>query len=126
MPATPVSRSVTASSFAPAWLPPGGHGNGLHSSAWAPVADLPAVITDTVLDLLATAHVPAYAAKAPLTVRPLYPGDRPQGSTWRLWVASTSYAQAEHVLMTCLPNLLKPRERPAFPVPARRTRRRRR
>ncbi|MEU6754878.1 hypothetical protein [Streptomyces sp. NPDC046685] len=125
MTSTPVSRSVAAGYFAPAWLPPGGYGNALYASAWAPVADLPADITGAVLDLLAAAHIPAYAAKAPRSVRPVLPAGRVPGSTWRLWVASSSYARAEHVLMTCLPGLLPPQEPSFFPVPVRRSRRRR-
>ncbi|MFE3148103.1 hypothetical protein ACFXJ6_15735 [Streptomyces sp. NPDC059218] len=122
MPATPVNRSVDSEGFVPAWLPPGGHGNGLHASAWAPVADLPVGTTAAVLDLPASAHVPAYVAEAPAAVRSLLPGDRPPGSTWRLWVASASYGRAEGVLMMCLPELLRPRKRSAFPVPVRRSR----
>ncbi|MFE3946778.1 hypothetical protein ACFXPV_33725 [Streptomyces sp. NPDC059118] len=126
MPATPMSRSVASDGFVPAWLPPGGHGNGLHASAWAPVADLPAGTTAAVLDLMASANIPAYVAKAPASVRSLLPGNRPPGSVWRLWVASASYGQAEDVLMMCLPELLRPQKRQAFPVPVRRPRQRRR
>ncbi len=126
MSATSASRSVAASAFAPAWLPPAGRGNGLCASAWAPVADLPTGLAGTLLDILAEARIPAYVAAAPRPLRPVEPRAWRPGSTVRLWVASQAYGHAEDVLMTCLPGLLSPQERPGFPVPVRRRRHRRR
>ncbi|RAJ55685.1 hypothetical protein K376_04656 [Streptomyces sp. PsTaAH-130] len=111
--------TLSASLFAPAWLPPGGRGNGLRATAWAPVADIPARHVDTVLDALREASVPAHAAPAPRPVRPLTPGRRPPGAVWRLRVGSTSYAKAEDLLMR-LPRTLDRRTR--RPGPGRRQR----
>ncbi|MFC7867000.1 hypothetical protein ACFU5B_24685 [Streptomyces murinus] len=97
--------AVSASLFAPAWLPPGGRGNGLRATSWAPIADLPARHVDTVLDALRDASIPAHAAPAPRPVRPLAPGGRAPGAVWRLRVGSTSYAKAENVLMQLLREL---------------------
>lgn len=93
---------VTAQNwFAPAWLPPGGRGNGVwaeivataSSSAWAPIADLNVGAVDPVLDRLRSADVPAYAAPA----RKARPGRTCR--TWRLWVMSLRYGTAEQVLL---------------------------
>ncbi|MEU6173653.1 hypothetical protein ABZ832_17245 [Streptantibioticus parmotrematis] len=119
MAATSPSRSAASTAFAPAWLPPTGHGNGLTAPSWAPIADVDVRVVDPLLDLMAAARVPAHAAHAPRPVRPLLPErpDRPE--TWRLWVGSTSYSKAEHVLVTCLPGLLHTLEQPRYPVPHR-------
>ncbi|MER7967525.1 hypothetical protein ABTX35_00655 [Streptomyces sp. NPDC096080] len=91
--------------FAPAWLPPGGRGNGLTAPSWAPIADIPARHVDPVLAALRQAHVPAHAAPAPRPVRVLTPGQCAPGSVWRLRVGSTSYAKAEDLLMHLLREL---------------------
>jgi hypothetical protein len=83
------------------WLPRDGLGNGLDADAWAPVLDLEPRLAVTLLDLLATAGVPAYTASIRAT--------RP--ATWRLWVATGRYATAEGVFLREMPDLL--RERPA-------------
>lgn len=98
------SISITAHEkpFAPAWLPPGGRGNGLTAGSWAQIADLDARRVTAILEMLRSAAVPAYAAPAPRPVRPLTPRTPPRGTTWRLWVGATSYCRAEHVLLRAL------------------------
>lgn len=100
--------AVSGLSFAPAWLPPGGRGNGLPARSWAPIADIDARHVDTVLRALSDALVPAHAAPAPRPVRPLTPGAWKPGALWRLRVASTSYAKAEDVLLRVLRELSSP------------------
>jgi hypothetical protein len=97
--------TVSGSAFAPAWLPPGGRGNGLTAQSWAPIADIDARSVDTVLAALRDADVPAHAAPAPRPVRPLSPGAWVSGAVWRLRVSSTSYAKAEDVLLRILREL---------------------
>ncbi|MFJ7280575.1 hypothetical protein [Kitasatospora sp. NPDC098663] len=117
--AAPAStRTVQTAWFKPAWLPPGGHGNGLPAPTWAPIADLDTRIVDELLLALADADVPAYTAPAPRPVRPLLPGDGTR-TVGRLWVGFTSYAKAELVLVTCMPPLLRGIEQPRYPVPHR-------
>ncbi|WP_018566797.1 hypothetical protein [Streptomyces sp. PsTaAH-124] len=94
--------TVSAGLFAPAWLPPGGRGNGLRAVSWAPVADIPARRVDEVLDALREAGVPAHAAPAPRPVRVVTPGEGAQGTVWRLRVGSQAYGRAEDVLMRLL------------------------
>lgn len=91
--------------FAPAWLPPGGHGNGLAADAWAQIGDFDAQAVGAVLDVLREGAVPAYAAAAPAPLRPLTRPVAPPGSIWRLWVGSTSYNKALEVLLRALPRL---------------------
>lgn len=122
MASAPFSQSVPSSWFVAAWLPPGGHGNGLFATNWAPIADVDAKVVDALLDLLAEAGVPAHAAVAPRPVRPLLPQTGGAPEIWRLWVGSTSYRKGEHVLMTRLPALLREVEKPARPVPHRQSR----
>ncbi|MCS0603700.1 hypothetical protein NX794_21135 [Streptomyces sp. LP11] len=97
--------TVTAGLFTPAWLPPGGRGNGLRAPSWAPIADIPARHVGTVLEALLRARVPAHAAPAPRPVRVVTPGERAPGAVWRLRVGSTSYTRAEDVLMRLLRTL---------------------
>ncbi|MEU6476560.1 hypothetical protein ABZ858_06645 [Streptomyces sp. NPDC047017] len=94
--------TVAAAAFAPAWLPPGGRGNGLPAPSWAPIADLDARDVDTVLAALLDAHVPAHAAPAPRPVRPLTSDRWVRGAVWRLRVGSSSYGKAENVLLNVL------------------------
>jgi CelD/BcsL family acetyltransferase involved in cellulose biosynthesis len=104
-PHTGTHLTVSAGLFAPAWLPPGGLGNGLRAPSWAPIADIPARQVDAVLTALRDAHIPAHVAPAPRPVRVLTPGARPPGAVWRLRVGSTSYAKAESLLMQLLREL---------------------
>lgn len=97
--------TVAGDSFVPAWLPPGGRGNGLPARSWAPIADIDARNVDAVLAALRDAHIPAHAAPAPRPVRPLSPGAWVPGAVWRLRVGSTSYAKAEDVLLRVLREL---------------------
>ena len=46
------------------WLPPGGDGNGLDDTAWAPVLEISEHVVPDVLRALADAGVPGYAAPA--------------------------------------------------------------
>ncbi|MET8631740.1 hypothetical protein [Streptomyces sp. NPDC004680] len=97
--------TVPAGLFAPAWLPPGGRGNGLRAPSWAPIADIPVSQVDAVLAALRQARIPAHAAPAPSPVRVITPGEGTPGAMWRLRVGSTSYAKAEGLLMQLLRTL---------------------
>ncbi|MFF9314070.1 hypothetical protein ACF1BS_24575 [Streptomyces sp. NPDC014748] len=88
--------------FDPAWLPPGGRGNGLRAPSWAPIADLDADDVDSVLAALLDARIPAHAAPAPRPVRPLTSHRSVPRSVWRLRVAASSYSRAEDVLLRVL------------------------
>ncbi|MEU6284390.1 hypothetical protein [Streptomyces sp. NPDC047028] len=99
--------TVSAGLFAPAWLPPGGRGNGLRAPSWAPIADIPAHQVDAVLAALGEVHIPAHAAPAPRPVRSLTSGEWQPGAVWRLRVGSTSYAKAEDLLMRLLRELTR-------------------
>jgi hypothetical protein len=109
---TSAHLSVDCGFFAPAWLPPGGHGNGLNAPAWAPIGDFDPVLVEQVLSMLAEYGVPGYAARCPAAA-----GPRARGSTsrWRLWVATGSYTRAEDLLVAHLPRLLHPRGRGRAP-----------
>lgn len=99
---TAISASITSTFpdpgsgfFVPAWLPPGGRGNGLDAAAWAPILDLTAHLAVRVLDALAENGVPGYAAPRSRT-----------GPRWRLWVATSAYSRRQDVLIAQLPGLL--------------------
>jgi hypothetical protein len=105
------SSATTHEWFQPAWLPPGGRGNGLSTAelaadTWAPIADIDMTAVDAVLEALRIALVPAYAAPAG-TTREAIVRHRP-GRRWRLWVVSLRYGAAEQVLLTTLPKLSRP------------------
>jgi hypothetical protein len=86
------------------WLPSGGEGNGLDDQAWAPVLEVSRKIVPALLDALAAAGVPAYAAPAPPPgTRPRVPRQRPEG--YQLWVGASAYGDAEEVLMAVMPRL---------------------
>ena len=86
------------------WLPDHGYGNGLDDYAWAPLLDVDARILATLLEALAAAGVPGYAA--PLR-RGGRPPDAPAGlwPSYRLWVGTSAYGTAEDTLMAVLPRL---------------------
>ncbi|MGW4349977.1 hypothetical protein ACWEL8_33530 [Streptomyces sp. NPDC004690] len=86
----------------PAWLPPGGRGNGLRAPSWAPIADLDTADVETVLAALLDAHIPAHAAPAPRPIRPLTSHQSVPWSRWRLRVAASCYSRAEDVLLRVL------------------------
>ena len=100
---TSASLSSERGFFTPAWLPPGGHGNGLDAPAWAPIADFAPQLADRVLVVLAEHGVPGYAA-----AHRAGPRSRPC-SCWRLWVATGAYTRAQDVLVAHLPRLLRDR-----------------
>lgn len=87
--------------FAPAWLPPGGRGNGVwaemvataSASPWAPIADVKIGAVEALLTRLRCADVPAYAAP----VRRARAGQTCR--SWRLWVMSLRYGTTERVLL---------------------------
>lgn len=99
-PATSVVKRVNDGFFPPAWLPPGGRGNGLSARAWAPIAEIEPAIVEQLLALLAERRVPGYAAPHTFTRRAAC-ADR-----WTLWVATATYTAAEDVLIAHLPRLL--------------------
>lgn len=86
------------------WLPAGGEGNGLDDQAWAPVLEVSRKVVPALLDALAAAGVPAYAAPAhPPGARPRVPRGRPEG--YQLWVGASAYGEAEEVLVAVMPRL---------------------
>jgi hypothetical protein len=88
------------------WLPPGGYGNGLDDSAWAPVLEISEQIVPDVLRALADAGVPGYAAPAhPPGYRLRDRSRRPE--TWRLWVGASAHGRAEDVLVAVMPGLTR-------------------
>jgi len=88
------------------WLPPGGYGNGLDDTAWAPVLEISEQIVPEVLRALADAGVPGYAAPArSLGYRLRDRSRRPE--TYRLWVGASAHGRAEEVLVTVMPRLAR-------------------
>jgi hypothetical protein len=79
------------------WLPPGGFGNGLTATAWAQIADLSDDNLPEVLFSLTESGIPAHVAA--LRRRPGSKADGLRRTTYRLWVASSSYGRAQDVLM---------------------------
>lgn len=77
------------------WLPPTGYGNGLPSTAWAQIVDLPARLTRPVLTALTAAGIPAHLD---LRHDPARIGD---GSprVYHLRVDAHRYSEAEDLLM---------------------------
>lgn len=87
------------------WLPPGGHGNGLDDAAWAPIADVDAVLVDPLFRALRVAGVPAYAAPVRRSARsPRRRALIPSGR-FRVWVGTSAYGRAEEVLLVTLASL---------------------
>jgi len=88
------------------WLPPGGDGNGLDDTAWAPVLEISEHVVPDVLRALADAGVPGYAAPAhPLGYRLRDRSRWPE--TYRLWVGASAHGRAEEVLVTVMPRLAR-------------------
>jgi hypothetical protein len=88
------------------WLPPGGYGNGLDDTAWAPVLELSEHVVPDVLRALTDAGVPGYAAPAhPRGYRLQDRSRRPE--TWRLWVGASGHGRAEEVLVAVMPRLAR-------------------
>lgn len=83
-----------ASCEIPYWLPPGGRDNGVWADTWELIADLDSDDAATILDLLASVDVGAYAA---------VPGGRrarARGTVRHsLWVDAMQYGLAEDVLI---------------------------
>jgi hypothetical protein len=76
------------------WLPPGGTDNGIWADIWELIADLDSADVATILGLLASVDVGAYAA---------VPGGRrirARGPvSYSLWVDAMQYGLAEDVLI---------------------------
>jgi hypothetical protein len=79
-----------------AWLPHRGLGNGLDTDVWAPVLEITGPVAVALLDVLATAGVPAFAS--PLRPEP--------SDVWRLWVGTSRYHTAEQTLLQAMPRIL--------------------
>jgi hypothetical protein len=88
-----------------AWLPPFGHGNGLHAPTWAPIADVDGELVDDLLAAFAEAGVPAYASPVQWPSRRAGTRRNRLVTSQRLWVGSMRYATAEDVLRIELPRL---------------------
>ncbi|SRR6266568_224294 len=79
------------------WLPRVGLGNGVDTDdAWVPVLEVTGPVAVRLLDTLARADVPAFAA-------PIRPGP---DDVWRLWVGTRHYFTAEQVLLRTMPAIL--------------------
>lgn len=91
------------------WLPSSGYGNGLDALSWAPILEVDARIVTILLAELGRAGVPAYAAARAGATPESRRFPHRDWPAYRLWVASTSYAAAEDVLMGVLPRV--------FPAP---------
>lgn len=73
------------------WLPPGGIGNGLDASTWAPLLDVDASVLILVLDTLRDADIAAYAARVHA------PGRIARSAVFHVWVDTWTHARAEDV-----------------------------
>jgi hypothetical protein len=78
------------------WLPPGGLGNGIDDSAWAPILEVDAGLVAPLLAALRAAGVPAYAASTSPALVPCY----------RIWVGSSAHGRAEETLIAVMPSLI--------------------
>lgn len=80
------------------WLPPGGYGNGLSSTAWARIVDLPARLVDPVLARLTVSGIPAHLIPCHEATRI----PRCSARLYQLWVDPHLYSAAEDLLMDVL------------------------
>jgi hypothetical protein len=92
-----------------AWLPPFGHGNGLHAASWAPLADVDAEFVDELLAAFREADVPAYASPTAWPPGRAHARRARPVTSQRLWVGAMRYATAEDVLRVELARLLQRR-----------------
>lgn len=91
------------------WLPAGGVGNGLDDASWVVAVDVSGEeVAHQVLDRLAAAGVPGYAAPLPHleSVRPHSGRSAGRRAPVRIWVGATRFGRARDVLLVLLPRLI--------------------
>lgn len=95
------------------WLPGDGCGNGIDDDAWAPVLEVVYQAVPVLLGILREAGVPAYAAPVrPVTAR-LKGGTPGEPESYRLYVGSSAYGEAEAALLAAMPLLTREAARDA-------------
>jgi hypothetical protein len=89
----------------PYWLPPTGHGNGLDTLFWVPIADVPHELSEALLRSLRERDVPAWVDRV-TTHQVRLARTRRRATevpeTDRIWVATARFDTAEDVIMWVL------------------------